>query len=165
MNITEPATMLTDYFLTVICLVFALKLRSVPGYEANTSVKLWSLGFLVSGFAALVGGTFHGFTSYFNPGTAKALWNVTVFCLGAGSSFMIAGTLAAAIDRSSSTARWLLSGLGVSVIGLVLLGSGLSLHKHFNHNDLYHCVQAVALYLFFRGAQLLEDRPKTGSRP
>lgn len=77
---------------------------------------------------------------------------------------MIAGTLAAAIDRNSSTAQWLLSGLGVSAVGLVLLGSGLSLHRHFNHNDLYHSVQAVALYLFFRGARLLEDRPKTGSR-
>jgi MFS family permease len=159
MQITEPATMLTDYFLTVICLLFALKLRRLPDFSSSTSKKLWALGFLVSGLAAAVGGTFHGFTLHFSPGTAKALWNVTVFCLGAGSAFMIAGTLAAAIGRHTATARWLLSGLAVSAIGLVLLGSGFSLHKHFNHNDIYHCVQAVALYLFFRGAKLLEDRP------
>ena len=34
----------------------------------------------------------------------------------------------------------------------------LALHRHFNHNDLYHVIQIVALYLFYRGGALLVDR-------
>jgi hypothetical protein len=29
--------------------------------------------------------------------------------------------------------------------------SGIALHPHFNHNDLYHVVQIAAMLLFYRG--------------
>jgi len=31
-------------------------------------------------------------------------------------------------------------------------------HRYFNHTDLCHVIQMVALYLFFRGGALLVDR-------
>ncbi len=36
--------------------------------------------------------------------------------------------------------------------------SGVALHRHFNHNDLYHVIQMAALYAFYRGGALLVDR-------
>jgi len=152
--------MLTDYILALVSLIFFLKLRQKERFDSETSVKLWAIGFCLSAVAAAVGGSFHGFAAYFTPGISKALWNITVFFLGACTAFMIAGTLAASIGRTTPTAKWLLTGLAISIVGLTLLASGFSLHEHFNKNDIYHCVQLVALYFFFRGASLLEDRPK-----
>jgi hypothetical protein len=61
--------------------------------------------------------------------------------------------------RSGATsAPWLIAGVIVSFLGAAVQQSGLSLHLHFNHNDLYHTVQLFALYLFYRGACLLSDQ-------
>ena len=35
--------------------------------------------------------------------------------------------------------------------------SGWSLAEHFNHNDLYHVIQMVGLYCFYRGALALHE--------
>lgn len=59
-----------------------------------------------------------------------------------------------AVLRAPS-APWLLAAVVVSVAGGLLQQRGVGLHRRFNHNDLYHAVQMVALYLFFRGALLL----------
>lgn len=152
--------MITDYVLALVSLFFFLRLRQNERFDSEISVRLWAIGFGLSAVAATVGGSFHGFAVYFTPGISKALWNTTVFLLGCCTAFMIAGTLAASIDRRSPTAKWLLTGLAISVLGLTLLAGGFTLHKHFNQNDIYHCVQLVALYFFFRGASLLEDRSK-----
>jgi len=156
--ITEPATMLTDYLLSLASLFFFFRLRQSDRFRSETSVKLWAIGFLLSALAAAVGGTFHGFTLHFSANTSKALWNITVFLLGSCSAFMVAGTLAASIDRRSVKAKWLLTGLAISLVALILLASGLTPHKHFNHNDIYHSVQVFGLYFFYRGALLLRDR-------
>ena len=160
MVITEPTTMLTDYLLALLSLVFFFCLRQTNRFRSETSVKLWAIGFCLSALAATVGGTFHGFAPYFTAGTSKALWNVTVFLLGSCTAFMVAGTLTASIDRRSQTARWLLSGLAISLVGLTLLGSGFTLHKHFNQNDIYHCFQTAAFYFLYRGASQLRDRSR-----
>jgi Family of unknown function (DUF6962) len=31
------------------------------------------------------------------------------------------------------------------------------LQRHFNHNDLYHVIQMVGMYVFYKGAILLRD--------
>jgi hypothetical protein len=46
---------------------------------------------------------------------------------------------------------WMLAGVGVSVLAALAQASGLALHRHFNHNDLYHVVQIAAMLLFYRG--------------
>jgi hypothetical protein len=49
-------------------------------------------------------------------------------------------------------AGWMLAGIAVSAAAGGAQYARLSLHPSFNHNDLYHVVQAAAMYLFYRGA-------------
>jgi hypothetical protein len=60
----------------------------------------------------------------------------------------------AALRRGDHAARWVLGGVAVSVLAAVIQQAKLSPHPSFNHNDLYHVVQAVGLWLLYRGAAL-----------
>ena len=55
-------------------------------------------------------------------------------------------------DPLSASGRLLLGGIAVSVVAAAIQRSRISLHPHFNHNDLFHAVQAVAVWLLYRGA-------------
>jgi Family of unknown function (DUF6962) len=52
---------------------------------------------------------------------------------------------------------WILIAVLVSFAAAGIQRSKLSLHKNFNHNDLYHVIQMGAMYLFYKGAMLLRD--------
>jgi hypothetical protein len=52
----------------------------------------------------------------------------------------------------------IVSGICVSGIAIAIQAMQISIASHLNHNDLYHLVQMVALYLLYRGARLLKDR-------
>lgn len=54
-------------------------------------------------------------------------------------------------------AGWISSGVLISFLAAGVQVSGLDLHRHFNHNDLYHLIQLVALYFWYRGGLLLGD--------
>lgn len=62
-------------------------------------------------------------------------------------------------DRAS---LWILGGVGVSALAAAVQASGLVLHRHFNHNDLYHVVQVAAMALFYLGARQLRDCAEEG---
>jgi hypothetical protein len=50
------------------------------------------------------------------------------------------------------------AGLGLSIAGAVLQQAGVGLHPvWFNHNDLYHVIQAAALVLVARAGRRLQD--------
>jgi hypothetical protein len=49
------------------------------------------------------------------------------------------------------------AGILVSFAAAIVQRSGLTLHRHFNHNDLYHVIQMIGLYYLYRGAMLLQD--------
>ena len=51
----------------------------------------------------------------------------------------------------------ILAGVLVSVIAALVQASGFKLHQHFNHNDLYHVIQIIALVLLYRGAKRLQS--------
>ena len=51
----------------------------------------------------------------------------------------------------------ILAGVAVSIAGAMVQASGFRLHEHFNHNDLYHVIQMVALVLLYRGAKRLQS--------
>ena len=53
------------------------------------------------------------------------------------------------LDRGG---RFLIAGVVVSIVAAAIQQSGWSLHPSFNHNDLYHVVQAVGVWLLYRGA-------------
>jgi hypothetical protein len=52
---------------------------------------------------------------------------------------------------------WIVAGVGASVAAALVQASGLALHEHFNHNDLYHVIQIAAMALLYRGARRLRD--------
>ena len=54
--------------------------------------------------------------------------------------------------------RWMLGAAGVSVSAAAVQASGFALHRHFNHNDLYHVIQVAAMFLFWAGVKRLRDR-------
>jgi hypothetical protein len=56
------------------------------------------------------------------------------------------------------SAPWLAGGVVMSFAAAAIQASGFTLHRHFNHNDLYHVVQLGAFYLLYRGGALLADR-------
>lgn len=158
MQLREPMTMLTDYILAGGSLLFAIRLKTTAQMPEQISQELWRLGFLFTAAAAVLGGTYHGFAFYLLEFLHQALWNTTVYFIGLGSGLMISGVLSASLNRQDESVRWLLWGVGVSLLGLGVQQSDIRLRDNFNHNDLFHCIQLGALYLFYRGSRLLQDR-------
>ena len=72
------------------------------------------------------------------------------------------GVLVAFKISSWSTAReagrWMIAGVATSVVAAIVQQSGWSPHRHFNHNDLYHVIQACGVWLLYRGARLTRGR-------
>jgi hypothetical protein len=64
----------------------------------------------------------------------------------------------AAVTKHAASAPWLIAGILVSFAAAGIQQSNFKPHEHFNHNDIYHVIQMVAMYLIYRGAALLIDR-------
>ena len=52
-------------------------------------------------------------------------------------------------------------GILVSIVAALVQQSGMSLHAHFNHNDLMHVIQMGAVWLLFQGGRRLRDAEET----
>jgi hypothetical protein len=63
-----------------------------------------------------------------------------------------------AATRGDRGSLWVLSAVAVSVIAAGVQYSKLTLHVHFNHNDLYHLIQIAAMLLFYFGGRMLHDQ-------
>jgi len=76
-----------------------------------------------------------------------------------GISLLIVLTVkvAAQIRGKDPSAKWIIAAIAVAMIAAGIQGSGIRLHEHFNHNDLYHVIQLGSLYLFYRGAREVRD--------
>jgi len=59
--------------------------------------------------------------------------------------------------REPRRARFILAGIAVAFVGAAVQASGLGLHEHLNHNDIYHLIQMVAFYSLYLGGLLLRD--------
>jgi hypothetical protein len=152
MHFSEPLTALTDYVLGTASLYFAIALQQQK-LPKSRSIHLWSLGFFSSAAAAFMGGTFHALKFQVPAGVLSMLWNLTIAAIGAGGAFMGSGVMVSAIHRHHESRPWLWGGVLVTAAGALIQQTKLSLH-----NDIFHCTQILALYLFFSGARLLEDR-------
>lgn len=53
-------------------------------------------------------------------------------------------------------AIWIIAGILISFAAAGIQLSGFTLHKNFNHNDLYHVIQMIGMYLLYRGGKLLK---------
>jgi hypothetical protein len=77
---------------------------------------------------------------------------------GAALAILLAGATYEMVRRRTPGMAWLIVGVLVSLVAGIVQARRLALHRHFNHNDLYHLIQMAALYAFYRGGLLLVDR-------
>ncbi len=76
-----------------------------------------------------------------------------IYDYGPSMLVVLLGHLWAWRRAGAGWARWIVAGVAVSFAGAGVQLSGFALHEHFNHNDLYHVIQMVGLWLFWRGAR------------
>lgn len=72
-----------------------------------------------------------------------------------GLTLLIVGALVL-MPRDRDT-LWILDSIALSIVGALIQMSRVSLHTHFNYNDLYHVIQVVALWFLYRGGLLMSD--------
>ncbi|MFY9342746.1 MAG: hypothetical protein WAT39_09670 [Planctomycetota bacterium] len=210
MPLTEPDVALTDWLLTLECMVFVLLLAARP----RQPLRDCFLGiFGCIGTASLLGGIVHGCFAAPTSFGHRLLWPITLVTLVAMAAFVwlagvqllvapacrrLARCVAAAtfplgagyvvfVDASFwvvvctyfPAVVWLAAGyvaevrrrrdrrLVLGLLGLLLTlvagglqQTGVALHpRYFDHNALYHAVQAIALLLVFRSTRELAPAP------
>lgn len=106
--------------------------------------------------------------------TIVALNPAFIVAIADYGSAMLAWTLAALIGRRPWRGP-MLAGIGLSLMAAVIQQSQRGLTERFNHNDLFHVVQAFALFAFYRAgcylgggpvpARLISAKPSAGSSP
>jgi hypothetical protein len=102
----------------------------------------------------MAGGTAHGFALFLGLYRLRVLWALTAALIGAAAVLILTAGLLSARRPAPQSAPWLKGGLLATLAALAVLPSRFSLHEHFNYNDIYHVVQTVGLYFFYRGAAL-----------
>ena len=201
-EITEPATLLTDYLLAAFTAVLG---GCLLARSSSAPARLWAAAFFATAVGGLTGGTFHGFRTSLGEPAAGVLWLVTMYAIGAASCAMLVAVVTATLRGAtarrwlvlaawaklaiylawvtmdpefrfaiydygvsmatmvilevvapgrgvSRSGRWIVAGIMVSVVAAMVQQSGWDLHQHFNHNDLFHVIQAGAVWLLYRGA-------------
>ena len=170
--IHEPMTLATDYVLAIAAAYFAFRLRDK---------RAWCLVFVFTAIGSFAGGTFHGVgggvvlwkTTVLAIGLASfyllvavdvpviialvkfivyASWMIThdsfVWVVADYGVTLLVVLVIAIMKR----APWLIGSVAVSVLAALVQQQQIDLHPQFNHNDLYHVVQLVALWMLYRGA-------------
>lgn len=79
-----------------------------------------------------------------------------------GSAIVAVAILHSLTFRNGSS-KWILGGVALSLAAGGVQASGLALHEHFNHNDLYHVIQIAAMFFYYRGVATMQDRRRTES--
>jgi hypothetical protein len=168
----DPMALVTDSALGVAAIVFAARLWRVH--------RMWALAFACTAIAAFSGGIYHGFgdrtpelwkvtvvsvglASFFLlAGTHRRLATVAAVKLVAYLTWMTThddfryviadyGLTLLLVGIVHPAKKWVWSSIVVSVIGALVQQAGLTIDaKWFDHNDIYHCIQIVALWLLYR---------------
>lgn len=157
MQITEPVTMLTDYALATANLLFAVSIYTKLHSRNRVTGLLLMLGFVAESISAFAGGTFHGFAAHIKAPDLRSLWNVILISAGCALAFLASGIHAAEVRRVNG--RWIVAGIVVAVVSLGIQMTGFRTRQNFNHNDIFHTILIAAMYLFYKGAGTLRDRP------
>src|SRR6476646_10092800 len=90
--------------------------------------------------------------------TRRPEFRVVAADYGIVLAMVLVGAVIELVRRRAPGMTWLIAGVLVSLVGVIVQARRVALHRHFNHNDLYHVIQMVALYAFYRGGALLVDR-------
>lgn len=79
-------------------------------------------------------------------------FSVAIQAYGLGQLLVLAAAIAARHAHPPAHLIWLGAAITTSALAAAVQHFRLSPHAHFNHNDLYHVVQAAAQGFFFLGA-------------
>lgn len=52
-------------------------------------------------------------------------------------------------------ALWMLGGVAIGLVGGVIQAVGIGIHRHFNHNDIFHLIHMVAAWFIYLGVRAL----------
>lgn len=187
MSVHEPMTLATDLMLAIAALMFAARLWRVhrmwalaflftgagsffggmhhgfaPQLPPVTALVLWKATVFSIGIASF----------FLLAGSNRKLAVVAVVKLIVYLSWMVTHDdfvyvivdygLTLLVVGIVVRTRWVIASIVVSVIGALVQQSGFALHRHFNHNDLYHVIQLLALWLLYRGGKVMSrstERP------
>ncbi len=193
MNILEPMTMATDFLLAAVAVWFAVRLWRLQRDRAWPLAFLFTaIGSLTGGIYHATGGGFWlwkatvyaiGLASFFLLVATRvpvivallkflvyATWMIThdgfeLVIADYGLTLLIVGVMqSVAWFRSRApSAPWIVGSVALSVVAAIAQQSA-DLHRHFNHNDLYHVIQLAALWLLYRGARRMRVRPDFSQR-
>ena len=86
MEITEPATLLTDYFMAALAVAWYFRLgrdREMPVLQD------WRKVFLFLALSSFLGGSYHGYQAMLTPLVLEALWRGTLVCAALSSLFLM----------------------------------------------------------------------------
>jgi hypothetical protein len=78
---------------------------------------------------------------------------------GVAMLFVLGLHLATPKLRREPSTRWVIAGAALTFAAAGVQQSGVDLHRHFNHNDLQHLVQMVAVWCLYKGGSSLRDTP------
>jgi len=128
-------------------LVGAASIASVAFFTARGSIRTAIL--VVAGLKLLI---------YLVSVVRRPEFRVAAADYGGALAVVLAGALYAMVRWRAPGTGWLVAAVAVSFMAGLVQVRRVALHRLFNHNDLYHVIQMVALYLFARGGALLVDR-------
>ncbi len=80
--------------------------------------------------------------------------NIIVF-YSISMAFVLGAMGLSYVSTGSEGAKLIAVGILVSFAAAAVQRSGFGLARHFNHNDIYHVIQLLGLYFFYKGALLL----------
>lgn len=88
-----------------------------------------------------------------------------IFVVADTASAMLAVAALHLFGFRQPASRWILGGVAVSLVAAGFQAGKVALHEHFNHNDLYHVVQIVAMFLYYAGVRRMSDLRSSAATP
>ena len=155
---SDSVNALTDVAAAVASFVFAVSMYRRIGPGNRVSAWFWCASFLAATAATTAGAIFHGFRTELSPSALEVMWNIAMFLAGSAASFVVAAIHAAHVRREDHTVGWLAVSIAVTLAGVAVQQSDFPRGLFFNHNDVFHVMLIVALYLLFRCARTTRDR-------
>jgi hypothetical protein len=127
--------------------ISAASVASVAFFAARGSTRMAILAF--AGIKLVV---------FMHRVTRQPEFRIAAADYGGALAIILVGAAYETVRRRAPGMAWLIVGVLVSLVAGMAQARRLALHRHFNHNDLYHVIQMAALYAFYRGGALLVDR-------
>lgn len=100
------------------------------------------------------------FKSLVFAGLATAHTNFLLAIIDYGSAFIVS-LFVFLVFHKRSGAKGMILGISVSLIAAAVQMFKISPSASFNHNDLYHVIQLVGLYIFYKSSPRLTDHETT----